>query len=141
MKFKILVAFMILFALMGFAAAQTFTPTNGTFAYKEVEMTEINGINFTIPTEFNTTFENGTEMDFHGVADDINISVVDNGTVVKVKENLSKNVTSGKTMMGSVEGYLVDKNGNLTFSYKQDGKLVTIKSRDMSLIIGAIGRD
>ena len=44
-------------------------------------------------------------------------------------------------MFGSVEGYLVDKNGTYTFSYKEDEKLVVIKSKDMALMIGAMGKD
>jgi hypothetical protein len=44
-------------------------------------------------------------------------------------------------MVGSQEGYLVDKNGTFTFSYKEGGKLVTIKSKDMALMMGAMGKD
>ena len=44
-------------------------------------------------------------------------------------------------MFGSVEGYLVDKNGTYTFSYTEDDKLVVVKSKDMSLMMGAIGKD
>ena len=141
MKFKIIFAVLVLFALAGVCWAETFTPEEGIFAYKEVEVFEINGINFTIPTYFNVTLENSTEMDFKHDSEQIKISVVDNGKIKKVKSDKSKNLTSSKTMVGSQKGYLVDKNGKFTFSYKEDGKLVTLKSRDMALMIGAIGKD
>lgn len=138
MKFKFMFACIILLAFVGLASADPFTPTNGTFAYQEVEMFEINGINFTVPTDYDVIFENGTEMDFRHDKDKLKISVVDNGTVKKVKENKAKNITSSKTMLGAVKGYLVDRNGTYTFSYKQDDKLVVIKSKNMPLMIGAM---
>ena len=141
MKFRYLIAIFLVLACIGFASAETFVPTNGTFAYQEVEIFEINGINFTIPTDYDVISEDSTEMQFKNGKDKIKISVVDNGTVKKVNENKTKNITSGKTMMGSVNGYLVDKNGTFTFSYKEDGKLVVIKSKNMPLIIGAMGKD
>ena len=141
MKFRYLIAIFLVLACIGFASAETFVPTNGTFAYQEVEIFEINGINFTIPTDYDVISENSTEMQFKNGKDKIKISVVENGTVKKVKENKTKKITSGKTMMGSVKGYLVDKNGTFTFSYKEDGKLVVIKSKNMPLIIGAMGKD
>lgn len=125
-------------AFVGLASADPFTPTNGTFAYQEIEIFEINGINFTVPTDYDVIFENGTEMDFRHDKDKLKISVVDNGTVKKVKENKTRNLTSAKTMLGEVKGYLVDRNGTYTFSYKQDDKLVVIKSKNMPLMIGAM---
>ena len=103
-----------------------------------VSVININGINFTVPTSYDVIFENGTEMDFKHDKDKLKISVVENGTVKKVKENKTRNITSGKTMFGAAEGYLVDKNGTYTFSYKQDDKLVVIKSKNMPLMIGAM---
>lgn len=44
-------------------------------------------------------------------------------------------------MFGSVEGYLVDRNGSYTFSFTEDGNLITVSSKDMSLMIGVIGKD
>lgn len=141
MKVKIIFILLTLLFFIGFANAQTFTPTNGTFAYQEVEIFNINDINFTIPTKYNITYQNSTEMHFKNSIDKLKISVEDNGTYKKVKENHTKNITSGKTMIGSTEGYLVDKNGSYTFSYKENNKLITIKSKNMPLIIGAIGKD
>jgi hypothetical protein len=141
MKFKYIIPLLLVFALIACVSAESFTPNEGIFAFREVEIHEINGVNFTVPTDYEITFENSTEMDFKHDKDKLKISVVDNGTVKKVKKNPSKNITSGKTMFGSIEGYLVDKNGTYTFSYKEDGKLVVIKSRDMALMMGAIGRD
>ena len=37
---------------------------------------EINGLNFTVPTDYNVTFENGTEMHFKLGSDRLKISVV-----------------------------------------------------------------
>ena len=138
MKFRYFLAIIILIACIGFASAETFTPTNGTFAYQEVEIFDVNGINFTVPTSYDVIFENDTEMDFKHDKEKLKISVVENGTVKKVKENMTRNLTSGKTMFGAVEGYLVDNNGTYTFSYKQDDKLVVIKSKNMPLMIGAM---
>ena len=140
MKFKYSLIILLFFVMMSCAAA-SFMPENGTFAFREVEIFDINGLNFTMPTDFEITYENASEMHFRHDADRLKISVEENGEIKKVKENLSKNITSGDTMFGSVEGYLVDRNGTYTFSYVEDGKLVVIKSRDMSLMIGAMGKD
>jgi hypothetical protein len=126
---------------MGCAAAETFMPEEGTFAFMQVETYDINGVNFTVPSDYDVDFENSTEMHFVHDKDKLKISVIDGGHVKKVKKNPSKKITSGKTMLGSVEGYLVDRNGTYTFSYKEDSKLVTIKARDMNLMMGAMGKD
>ena len=77
MRFKIVVVCIILLAFVGFASAETFTPTNGTFAYREVEIFDINGINFTVPTDYDVTFENATEMDFmHGNSTDQDTHII-----------------------------------------------------------------
>lgn len=80
-------------------------------------------------------------MEFKGDFDKIKVKVNDNAKVKKVKSDKSKNITSSKTMFGSVKGYLVNNNGTYTFSYKEDGKLVVIKSTNMPLMIGAMGKD
>ncbi len=141
MKIKIIITLLIIVGFMGFVQAEPFTPTNGTFAFQEVDIHEINGINFTIPTKYNMTHEGYGEMDFKGDFDKIKIKVTDNGKIKKVKSDKSKNISSGKSMLGSVKGYLVNKNGTYTFSYRDDGKLVVIKSTNMPLMIGAIGKD
>ena len=141
MKFKYLFAMILVLVCVGFASAETFTPDHGNFAYREVEIFEINDINFTVPTDYEDTFENSTEMHFKNSGDKLEISVVENGTVKKVKENKTKNITSGKTMLGPVEGYLVDKNGTYTFSYEDNDKLVVIKSENMPLMIGVMEKD
>ena len=141
MKIKFIIPLFLLFALVACVSAESFTPDQGIFAFREVEIHDINGINFTVPTEYEVTFENSTQMNFKHDKDKLKISVVDNGTVKKVKENKTKNITSGNTMFGSVEGYLVDKNGTYTFSYKEGDKMVVIKSEDMALMMGAIGKD
>jgi hypothetical protein len=141
MRFKYILAALLFFALMGFVQAETFTPDEGIFAYREVETFEINEVNFTVPTDYNVTFENATEMHFAHGKDKLKISVADGGKVKKVKSDRSKNITSGDTMLGSQEGYLVDRNGTYTFSYVEDGKLIKIKSKDMALMMGAMGKD
>lgn len=141
MKIKIIITLLIIVGFMGFVQAEPFTPTNGTFAFQEVDIHEINGINFTIPTKYNMTNEGYGEMDFKGDFDKIKIKVTDNGKIKKVKADKSKNISSGKSMLGSVKGYLVNKNGTYTFSYREDGKLIVIKSTNMPLMIGAIGKD
>lgn len=78
-------------------------------------------------------------MFFEGTNNTLNISVVENGEIKEV--NSTKNVTASQTMFGSVEGYLVDRNGSYTFSFTEDGNLITVSSKDMSLMIGVIGKD
>lgn len=141
MKLRYVVALVALFAVIGVVHAESFMPDEGIFAYRQVEVFEINGINFTVPTDYDVILENDTDMHFKHGKDKLKISVVKDGKVKKVKRNPSKNITSAKTMVGSQEGYLVDKNGTFTFSYKEDGKLVTIKSKDMALMMGAMGKD
>ena len=141
MKIKYLIILLGALAVMGFAHAEPFTPMNGTFAFQEVDIHEINGINFTMPTKYEITHDAYSEMIFKGDFDKIKITVTDNGTVKKVKADKSKNITSAKTMLGSVKGYLVNKNGTYTFSYKEDGKLIVIKSTNLPLMIGAMGKD
>lgn len=140
MKLKYPLTIILMLLLIGIASAQTFTPTQGNFAYREVENMTINNINFTIPTDYEKTFENNTEIHFKG-PDNLKISVNKDGKIEKVKSNPSKNITSEKTMFGSIEGYLVDKNGTYTLSYKENGKLIVIKSKNMPLMIGIIGKD
>ena len=140
MNFKYLLLIFLLFAFISCVGA-SFVPDEGTFAFREVEIFEINGINFTVPTDYEAVFENSTEMHFRHDAERLKISVVDDGQVKKVKENKSRNITSGETMFGSVEGYLVDKNGTYTFSYNEGDKLVVVKSMDMNLMMGAMGKD
>lgn len=141
MKFRYLLLAVLFFCVIACVNAEVYTPDEGIFAFREVETFEINGINFTVPTDYEPTFENETQMDFKNGEDKLKISVVKDGKVKKVKKDKSKNITSEKTMFGSVEGYLVDKNGTYTFSYTEDDKLVVIKSKDMSLMMGAIGKD
>ena len=72
--------------------------------------------------------------------DKLKISVEKNGKIKKV--NSTKKVKAEKTMVGSVKGYLVDRNStSYTFSYKEGKYLVVIKSKDLSLITGIIGKD
>ena len=141
MKLRYVMAVFLMLALAGFVAGGTFMPSEGTFAFQEVEIFDINGINFTVPTDYEVTFENETEMHFKDGKDKLKISVIDNGTIKKVKENKTKKITSGKTMLGSVEGYLVDRNGSYSFSYNEGDKLVVVKSKNMPLMIGAMGKD
>jgi hypothetical protein len=138
MKFKYVLLMLALFALIACVHAEPFTPDEGIFAFRQVDIYEINGVNFTVPTDYELIFENLTEKDFRHDKDKLKISVVEGGKIKEVKSNKTKNITSGETMFGAVEGYLVDKNGTYTFSYDSDGKLVVIKSKDMALMMGAI---
>lgn len=141
MKFRYLLLGMLFFCMIACVHGEAYTPDEGIFAFREVDTFEINGINFTVPTDYEITDEDETHMNFKHDQDKLKISVVKDGKVKKVKNDKSKNITSGKTMLGSVEGYLVDKNGTYTFSYKEGDKLVVVKSKDMSLMMGVIGKD
>lgn len=138
MKIKYFIALFIFLATMACVSAETFTPDQGIFAFREVETFEINEINFTVPADYNVTYHGDTQMNFTNGHDDLSITVDENAKVKKIKSDRSKNITSGKTMLGSAEGYLIDDNGTYTFSYKADEKLVVIKSGDMSVMIGAM---
>ena len=78
-------------------------------------------------------------MFFDGNNNTLNISVVENGKIKEV--NSTKNVSVSETMLGSVEGYLVDRNGSYTFSFIENDTLVTVSSKDMTLMMGVIGKD
>lgn len=139
MKFRYLLAILLLFALIGFVSAEAFTPEEGTFAFREVENYTLHDINFTVPTEYRLQDSGNDFLDFKHGKDKLKITVVKDGKVEKVKS--TKKIKSGKTMLGSQKGYLVDKKGSYTFSYYEGDYLVTIKSKDMSLMIGVMGKD
>lgn len=139
MKYKYCILIVILFALAGFVSAETFTPEEGIFAYREVENYTLHDINFTVPTDFKLNDSGDDFLSFKNGKKKLKITVEKNGKIKKV--NSTKKVKSGSTMLGSQKGYLVDRNGSYTFSYKQDKCLVTLKSKDLSLMIGVIGRD
>lgn len=139
MKMKLLIAILLVLASIGFAYSETYMPQDGVFAYKEVENYTLNGFNFTMLADYKLASQNSTHMFFEGNNNTLNISVEDNGTVNQV--NSTKNVTVSETMLGSVEGYLVDMNGSYTFSFIENGDLVTVSSKDMTLMMGVIGKD
>ena len=140
MKLRYIIPIFLIFAFVGFVSAETFTPESGIFAFKEVENTTVNGIDFTVPVDYKETFSNDTCKIFKKGKDKLKISVVKNGKVHKVKN--SKKVKSGSTFLGSVKGYLVDKNSiSYTFSYHEGKKLVVIKSKELPLIMGVMGKD
>lgn len=141
MKFRYVLLIFLFFAVVSCVSAETFVPNEGIFAFREVETFEINGINFTVPSDYNITGHNNTGIDFRNSHDNLSISVIKHTNVKKVKSDRSKNITAGKTMLGSAEGYLVDNNGTYTFSYTLDDKLVIITSKDMSLMIGIIEKN
>lgn len=136
MKFKILAAVLLTFCLMGIVCAG-YTADSGIFIYKEVDNYTLNGFNFTIPTDYELIFENETSLTFEGDNDTLIIDVIEDGEIEKV--NSTKNVTADETMFGSIEGYLVDRNGTYTFSYIEDDYLVSVSSKDMALMMGVLG--
>ena len=136
MKFKIIIGFLMIFSLMGIVCA-SYTAESGIFIYKEVENYTLNGFNFTVPTDYDLVVENETSLAFEGSNDTLTISTVKDGKIEKV--NSIKNVTADNTMLGSIEGYLVDRNGTYTFSYSQDDYLISVSSKDMTLMMGVLG--
>lgn len=140
MKLRYLMAIILTLALAGFVCAETFTPTEGSFAFKEVENYTLHGINFTVPVEYKLKDKDNDHLLFKDGKNKLKITVEKNGKIKKV--NSTKKIKAEKTMLGSVKGYLVDKNSkSYTFSYKQGKYLVVIKSNDLPLIIGVMGRD
>lgn len=139
MKIKVLIVLLLILGSVGFVYSESYMPQSGLFAYKEVENYTLNGFNFTILSDFRSVSSNGTHMFFAANNTTLNISVVDNGNISEV--NSTKNVTASQTMLGSVEGYLVDRNGSYTFSFFENETLVTVGSNDMTLMMGVIGKD
>lgn len=139
MKFKILVAALLLFCMMGTAFCESYTADSGVFIYQEVENFTLNGFNFTVPASYGLIFENETSLTFEGENDTLIIDVIADGEIQKV--NSTGNVTADETMFGSVDGYLVDDNGTYSFSYIEDDYLVRVSSKDMRLMMGVLGFD
>lgn len=139
MKLKIALAIVLVMISIGVVSAESYMPQEGVFAFKEVEDYTLNGFNFTILSEYDLVFENQTHMEFEANNNTLNISVVENGNITEV--NSTNNVTASQTMLGSVEGYLVDRNGSYTFSFFENETLITVSSNDMTLMMGVIGKD
>lgn len=140
MRFTYVIAALLLFALVGFASAEAFIPTEGDFAFREVENFTLHGINFTVPTDYKLNDSGDDFLLFKDGKNKLKITVEKNGKVKKV--NSTKKIKAGNTMVGSVKGYLVDKNSkSYTFSYKEGKYLVVIKANDLSLITGVMGKD
>ena len=140
MKIKIILFTGLLLVLVGAVSAGTFMPTEGIFAFQVVENYTLHDINFTVPSDYKLTGQGDDFLQFKHGKDRLKITTDKGGKVKKV--NSTKKVRAGKTNLGSVRGYLVDKNStSYTFSYKEGKYLVTIKAKDLRLIMGAIGQD
>ena len=140
MKARYLLLILLVFVFLGIVSAKSFVPTEGDFAFKEVENYTLHGINFTVPVEYKLKDKGKDFLLFKDGKKKLKITVEKNGTIKKVKS--TKKIKAGKTMLGSVKGYLVDKNSkSYTFSYKQGKYLVVIRSNDLPLIIGVMGKD
>lgn len=126
MKLRYLAIIALLFISVGVTSA-SYMPDEGTFAFREVENYTLHDINFTVPVDYELKDIGDDFLVFKHDKEKLKINVTENGKIKKV--NSTKNVTAGKTMMGSQEGYLVDRNGSYTFSYKEGDYLVTIKSK------------
>ena len=140
MKFKIFVVGLLLLASIGFVCAETYMPHEGPFAYKEVQKYSLNGFDFVMPTIYNLTYHDNTDMHFEGNNETFNVNVVKDANQ-SGNSTAFKGVSGSKTMVGSVEGDLVEKNGTYEFSFHQQDYTVTLTSKDMSLMIGVMGRD
>lgn len=138
MKFKIFIICLIILASAGFACAETYMPQDGQFAYMEVQNYSLNDFDFIMPVIYNLTYQDDTNMYFEGNNKTFDITVVKDANQSMYATNDS---AGSKTMIGSVEGNLVEKNGTYTFSFHQQDYTVTLKSKDMSLMIGVMGRD
>lgn len=140
MKLKYVIALLLLFIFVCFVSAEPFTPTEGDFAFREVENYTLHGINFTVPTDYKLKDSGDDFLLFKDGKDKLKITVEKNGKIKKV--NSTKKIKAEKTMLGSVKGYLVDKNSkSYSFSYKEGEYLVVIKSNDLPLIMGVMGKN
>ena len=138
MKLKYLILVAVIFTSIG-AASAAFMPEEGTFAFMEVENYTLHDINFTVPTDYELKDSGDDFLIFKNAKNKLNITVIKDGEIRKVKSTTKVKATD--TMLGSQEGYLVDRNGSYTFSYNEGDYLVTIKSKDMHLMIGVMGKD
>ena len=138
MKLKYLILVAVIFTSSG-AASAAFMPEEGTFAFMEVENYTLHDINFTVPTDYELKDSGDDFLIFKNAKNKLNITVIKDGKIKEV--NSTKKVKATDTMLGSQEGYLVDRNGSYTFSYNEGDYLVTIKSKDMHLMIGVMGKD
>lgn len=138
MRFKILILSFIVLASIGFAYAGTYVPQEGQFAYIEVQNYSLNGFDFIMPTSYNLTYKDDTNMYFEGNNKTFDVTVVKD---YNQSTDQTFNTSASKTMLGSVEGDMVEKNGTYSFSFHQQDYTVTLTSKDMSLMIGIIGRD
>lgn len=139
MKIKVLTAVFLILASLAIGCCEAYLPHEGVFAYTEVENYTLNDFNFTIPSMYNPVFNNATHMFFTSANSTLNLSVVDGAKIHEV--NSSKNVTASYTMFGSVDGYLVNRNGSYSFSFYENETLITVSSKDMTLMVGVIGKD
>ena len=138
MKLKYLILAAVIFASIG-AASAAFMPEEGTFAFTEVENYTLHDINFTVPTDYELKDSGDDFLIFKNAKNKLNITVIKDGEIRKVKSTTK--IKASDTMLGSQEVYLVDRNGSYTFSYNEGDYLVTIKSKDMHLMIGVMGKD
>lgn len=139
MKIKVLTAVFLILGSLAIGCCEAYMPHEGVFAYTEVENYTLNDFNFTIPSMYNPVFNNSTHMFFSSANSTLNLSVVDGAKIHEV--NSSKNVTASYTMFGSVDGYLVNRNGSYSFSFYENETLITVSSKDMTLMVGVIGKD
>ena len=138
MNFKHLIAVALLFAFLGFVSAESYMPEEGEFAFREVENYTLHGINFTVPVEYDLKDSGDDFLTFKCAGDKLKISADKHAKIRHVKS--AKNVTASETMLGSQEGYLVDRNGSYTFSYMDGKYLITIESDNIPLMIGVMGK-
>ena len=114
MKFRYLLAIVLLFALIGFVSAEAFMPEEGTFAFREVENYTLHDINFTVPTEYRLQDSGNDFLDFKHGKDKLKITVVKDGKIEKVKS--TKKIKSGNTMLVScnhqIKGHVIDDWGH-----------------------------
>lgn len=136
---KFLIAILLILTSIGFVYSESYIPQEGTFAYKEVDDYTLNGFNFTILSSYKQVFHDSTHMNFEGNNNTLNISVEDINKTEEIYP--TQNLTESRTMLGSVEGNLIDRNGTYTFSFEENNKLVTVSSKDMTLMVGVIGKD
>ena len=139
MKLKYLLIALLALALAGAVSAQSYRPTQDTFAYIEVENYTLHDINFTVPVEYELKDSGEDFLLFKHGKEKLKINAVKNGTIKKV--NSTKKVKANTTLLGTQKGYLVDRNGSYTFSYHEGKYLVTIKSKNLPLVNGVMGKD
>ena len=100
MKLRYLIAILAILLFVGFVSGEKFTPSEGDFAFKEVENYTLHGINFTVPVEYKLKDKQKDSLLFKHGKDKLKITVKKNGKIKKVKSTKKIKAEKETTSIG-----------------------------------------